>query len=94
MTPAGGKPVEGRTASLAWAALYPASDRGRTTACSGAHSFGLSDKRVLALLASLPDAPRCQVFSQWPGHREPPPAPPLVRPAPAACKVEGLRRRV
>lgn len=79
--------MEARTASLAWAALYPASDRGRTTAFSGAHSFGLSDKRVLLLLARLPDAARCERFCEWPGKQDRPPVPALVRPCPCAVKM-------
>ena len=77
VTPEGGQPAEAATPTAAWSALYGASQRGRVTAMCGARLFGLSDKRVLQLLAALPGANRCERFCGWPGERPPPP--PLVR---------------
>ncbi len=78
VTPEGGQPAEGATPTAAWSAMYGASQRGRVTAMCGARLFGLSDKRVLQLLAALPHANRCERFCGWPGERPDPP-PPLVR---------------
>ena len=83
VTPEGERPTEGASPTAAWSALYCAAQRGRVTAMCGARLFGLSDKRVLRLLAALPDANRCERFCGWPGDRPCPPA--LVRYVLANC---------
>ena len=79
VTVEGGQPVKGATPTMAWSALYGASQRARVVAVCGARLFGLSDKRVLQLLTALPNAHRCERFCNWPAGDRPPP-PPLVRP--------------
>ena len=75
----GSQPAEGATPTMAWSALYGPSQRARAVSVCGARLFGLSDKRVLQLLASLPNTHRCERFCNWPAGRHRPLPPPLVR---------------
>lgn len=73
MTPEGGAPVEGPTATKAWRALYESDASGaeRTLGLSGDLMFGLAQPRVQRALEALPGAARCDRYCGWPEGEQP-----------------------
>ena len=78
MTPWNKEPVEARTLSKAWMALYTPKATPGTTGKgggvssgytpNGAKQFGLTVDQVLDAIMQLPNASRCEKFAAWPDN--------------------------